>query len=78
MPNQPTISINSRIIARLDNQLIKLQVVSIDDVDVSTGKISYQSPVGQALLGKAAGKQFEIILPNESKIRCEIVEILND
>lgn len=75
MPDKLIISIGSRIKIRLDDQLIKLQVVSVEDVDPGKGKISYRSPVGEALLGKRVGKKFEIKLPNESKIFCEVIDV---
>jgi len=33
-------------------EALKLQIVGVDEVDVGAGRISWQSPVGKALLGK--------------------------
>lgn len=39
------------------------QIVSEDEADVSKGKISYTSPIGKALLGKAPGEIVRVQVP---------------
>ena len=40
------------------------QIVGIDEADTEKGKISYKSPIGQALLGKRVGEEVEVRTPN--------------
>jgi transcription elongation factor GreA len=50
------------------------QVVGTVEADPLSGKISDESPIGQALLGKKLGDEVEIKTPNETSIY-KIVEI---
>jgi len=75
MAQEKTITIGSQTIVSLDGQTKKFQVVSSADVDVNHGKISYFSPIGQAILGKEEGESFEVILPNDKKVHCQIIKI---
>ena len=40
------------------------QIVGIDEADTNMGKISYKSPIGQALLGKRVGEEVEVRTPS--------------
>ena len=42
----------------------RYQIVGIDEADLKTGKISYRSPIGQALLGKRIDEEVEVRTPN--------------
>lgn len=44
----------------------KFQVVGTVEADPLNGKISDESPIGQALLGKKVGDSVEIVTPNET------------
>lgn len=44
----------------------KFQVVGTVEADPLNGKISDESPIGQALLGKMVGDSVEIVTPNET------------
>ena len=50
------------------------QLVSENEADIKTGKISVDSPIGKGLLGKRKGNVVEIEVPN-GKMKFEIVEI---
>jgi transcription elongation factor GreA len=50
------------------------QIVSEDEADVTIGKISYTSPIGKALLGKAEGDNVKIQVPIGEK-EFEIIAI---
>ncbi len=52
----------------------KFQVVGTVEADPSNGKISDESPIGRALLGKAVGDKVEIKTPSETSTY-KIVEI---
>ena len=50
-------------------------VVSSNEASVLDGKISDESPVGSAMMGKAAGQKFEVVVPSGAVIRYELLEI---
>jgi len=60
-----------------DDEEIEYQVVPADEADVDNDIISVQSPIGQALLGKAEGEVVEIAVP-AGKIQYEILKISRD
>jgi len=41
----------------------KYQIVGVDEVDVSAGKISFNSPIGRALIGRKIGDEVEVKTP---------------
>jgi transcription elongation factor GreA len=50
------------------------QLVGVKEADPSKGRISHESPIGQALMGKRAGDVVEAETPNGS-IRLKILEV---
>lgn len=50
-------------------------IVGVDEVDTASGKISWQSPIGKALLGKEAGDEVQFRVPSGEKT-FEIIEII--
>ena len=50
-------------------------IVGVDEVDTKSGKISWQSPIGKALLGKEAGDEVQFRVPAGEK-SFEIIEII--
>lgn len=58
-----------------DGQITEYQIVFPEEVDPAVGHISLHSPIGQALLRKAAGDEVEVITPQGK--RCyQIVDLL--
>lgn len=53
---------------------MKYTLVSENEADLKTGKISVTSPIGKGLLGKSVGEIAEIIVPN-GVLKFEILEI---
>lgn len=49
-------------------------IVSKEEADFKTGKISFESPVGKQLLGKKPGDIVEIVIP-AGKMRYEVMKI---
>lgn len=49
-------------------------LVSAVDADVRAGKISVESPIGKALLGRSLGEEVEVQVP-AGKLRLKILEI---
>ncbi|MDA5194976.1 transcription elongation factor GreA [Govanella unica] len=52
----------------------KYQIVGAQEADVKEGRISYTSPLGKALIGRAIGDEVEVATPGGEKY-FEIVEI---
>ncbi|MDA0684173.1 MAG: transcription elongation factor GreA [Bacteroidetes bacterium] len=50
------------------------KLVSAQEADFATGKISIKSPIGEGLLGKSVGDQIEISVP-AGKVTLEVLEI---
>jgi transcription elongation factor GreA len=53
------------------------KLVAQSEADLSTGKISVDSPIGRGLLGKKVGEIAEIQVPN-GVMKFEIIEISRD
>ena len=72
------ITIGSKIIVKLAGKIREFQIVGSADVDATNGKISYLSPLGEALLGRRIGERFQMELPNGKKINCEVIKSLDN
>ena len=53
---------------------MEYEVVAPSESDILKNKISYQSPLGQMLMGKPAGKEFDFMAGNK-KVKVKILEI---
>ena len=51
-------------IADEDDKKSTYQIVGVDEVDVSAGKISFSSPIGRALIGRNLGDEVEVKTPS--------------
>lgn len=69
------VTIGSKIKIKVNGQMQELQIVGSADVNIRNGKISYLSPIGEAVLGRRVGERFIIDLPNGKKVNCQILEI---
>ena len=68
------IEVGSDIVILFGDEKQTYQVVAPSESDILKNKISYQSPLGQALIGKRAGKEFDFIAGN-NKIKVKVLEI---
>ena len=68
------VQLGSRVKLKAGGKTKEFQVVGTVEADPLSGKISDESPIGQALLGKQEGEQVEIKTPAET-IAYKIVEI---
>ena len=67
--------IGSTVHAVCDNGLeIKYTIVGHTEANPSEGKISNESPLGKAFIGKSVGHEFELNVP-AGKIKCKIQKI---
>lgn len=57
-----------------NNAIMEYQIVSENEANLKEGKISSDSPIGKALLGKAKGDKVEVQVPN-GIMPFEILEI---
>ncbi len=68
------IEIGSTVIVNIGKRKETLTLVAPSESDFLQGKISYQSPIGQALLGQGKGDEIEIEGP-EGILKYKILEI---
>ncbi|WP_379550278.1 transcription elongation factor GreA [Erythrobacter sp. W53] len=50
-----------------DDKPIKYQIVGQTEADANQGKISYNSPIGRALIGKQVQEEIEVTVPSGDK-----------
>lgn len=46
-----------------DDKKVKYQIVGQTEADAKTGRISYNSPLGRALIGRSKGEEVEVTVP---------------
>ena len=69
------VEIGSTVHATCDNGLvIKYTIVGHTEADPSSGKISHESPMGRAFIGKGVGHEFELKIP-AGTIKCKIDKV---
>ncbi|NCN07312.1 transcription elongation factor GreA [Candidatus Falkowbacteria bacterium] len=69
------VNIGSTVHATCDNGMkIKYTIVGHTEADPASGKISNESPLGKAFIGKPIGHEFELNIP-AGKIKCKIDKI---
>ena len=50
-----------------DDKPVKYQLVGQAEADAKAGKISYNSPIGRALIGRSVGDEIEVTVPSGDK-----------
>ncbi|MGB9680792.1 MAG: transcription elongation factor GreA [Minisyncoccia bacterium] len=68
------IGVGSRVKLKSEDGLKEFEIVGPEGIDLTNGKISYESPLGQALIGKKVGDTFRVKTP-KGEIKYKIVEI---
>lgn len=58
-----------------DTEKKELLVVGSEEADTASGRISYKSPLGSALVGKAKGETFTFSTPTGKKIEYTVVSV---
>lgn len=53
-----------------DDKPVRYQIVGQAEADAKEGKISYNSPLGRALIGRQVGDEVEVIVPSGEKFYC--------
>ena len=57
------------------NQTVEYTIVGSAEADPSEQKLSNESPVGKAIMGRKKGETVEVITPRGSKVKFKIMEI---
>ncbi len=69
-----TVSIGKKIKMLLDNKEQEIELVGATESDALNGLISYISPLGEAIMNKKIGDEFEFNTPRGA-VKCKILEI---
>lgn len=68
------VSLGSRVRVSVNGETKEYELAGSNEANPLTGKISNESPLGQALMGHKKGDVVEIVTPDGPK-KCEILEI---
>ncbi|MDD3284653.1 MAG: transcription elongation factor GreA [Patescibacteria group bacterium] len=72
--NKDCIQIGNRVKVDFNGDKKEFEIVGAPEADPINGFISYNSPLGDSLLNKRQGDEFEFQAP-KGKIKCKILEI---
>ncbi len=68
------VQVGSNVTVLLDGEEQKFSIVASDRVDPAEGRISYESPIGKALLNKSTGQESEMEIVG-NKVKYKILKI---
>ncbi len=57
------VQIGSKVVVQMGKQSINFELVGANEGDPATGKLSVESPVGAALMGRKAKEQVSVATP---------------
>lgn len=69
-----SVDVGSKVVIDREGKVMNLTIVGSTEAEPASGRISLESPLGQALLGKKVGDEVEIKLPS-GQSKCKILEI---
>jgi transcription elongation factor GreA len=72
--NKKVVDIGSVVTILFDGEEQRLQIVEPEEANPTEGKISFKSPLGQAIFGKKVGDETIVETPN-GKIKSKILKI---
>lgn len=74
-PRKETIDVGSNVTIQEDNDPVETYfIVGPQEADPAKGRISYNSPIGQALLGHRVGDSVDVVIPT-GKLKLKIMKI---
>lgn len=73
-PNDGLVDVGSQVVVEEDGQTFNYHLVGVKEADPRNGKISHESPIGKALIGKSVGETAVAETP-AGEIAMKIVEI---
>lgn len=68
------ISVGNTVIAQVNGEKQEFQIVGDFEADITKRKLSQNSPIGHALIGKREGEKVEVIIPS-GKIIYNILQV---
>jgi|688.fasta_scaffold04773_6 transcription elongation factor GreA len=68
------VDLGSKVVLESSKHTVEYSIVGVEEVDMNAGKISHQSPIGQALMGKESGEEIEVNVPI-GKLKYKIIDI---
>jgi transcription elongation factor GreA len=72
--NKKVVDVGSLVTLLFDGKEQKFQIVEPEEANPTERKISFKSPLGQAIFGKKPGEETIVETPN-GKIKCKILKI---
>ena len=69
------VNIGCRVRCDVGGKQREYAIVGAQESDPAAGKISHESPIGIALLGRKRGDVFENLMPNGAKVTYKILDI---
>ena len=72
--NNDTVQVGSQVTVDKTGKELHFTIVGSTEADPVNGKISLESPLGQAMLNKKVGEVFEVDLPS-AKVEYKIIKI---
>jgi transcription elongation factor GreA len=69
-----SVQIGSKITVKVNNKTVNFEVVGANEGDPAIGKLSVESPVGVALIGKKVGEKVDVMTPS-GKVQYSIASI---
>ncbi len=66
-----------RVLNHTLNQEAEYLIVSASEAEPENGKISDESPVGEALLNRQEGEEVMVKLPNGAQVKFTVLEVLS-
>lgn len=73
-PNPEIVDVGDTITVQKNGETVNYTIVGSNESDPTNGRISNESPFGQAFLGKKKGQEFTVETPRGS-VKCKILEI---
>ncbi len=73
--NKKVVSIGDTLELKIKGQIYTYTIVGSEDIDLANNKISNESPIGKALLGKKVGDEVIVPLPENGQIKVKILKI---
>lgn len=71
-PHPETVDVGDTVTAEKNGQTVSYTIVGSNESDPPGGKISNESPFGQAFLGKKKGQEFTVATPR-GPVKCKII-----
>ena len=70
------VNIGDKVLVVLNGEAKELEIVDVPRGDPGNGRISWLTPLAQALLGKTFPENVTVKLPNGRTIECKLIKIV--